>query len=528
MRLRTLFAPVIRHVALASVCAGVVACVIQSNHAEVEALGTGRGPASNVVVRSPVKAHLKDGTTILFRGGVAVARDSVFSNGGMGQRYDLALRPTTTVVVVPLDSVAGMENYITRTNVGASVALTVLANTAGVALTALSLVAIFGSCPTIYADNAGTPVLQAEVFANRISPLFEARDIDLLSVRPDSANMIRLEVRNEALETHYINQFEVLEVPHARDETVIPDEHGNPLALAGFRAPARISDRAGRDLGAALARTDGTVFSTARQTMLAATDADPGDYIELDVPVPPGAKDVAVVMHLRNSLLNTVLLYDLMLAAPGARSLDWLAHDMTRIGPVLELGRWYRGHFGLRVLQRVGDRWEEVERHPTYGPIAWRDVATVVPARGQDSVHVRLAFVADEWRVDRVSVASSVRRAESRVIGLARTETGDSTVSRDALRSLRGADERYLQTTPGQKFTMLFDVGPAPATGTRTFLLASQGYYTEWVRGSWIKAATDSVPFKPSAGALVKAIRRWDSSRDSIETRFYGSRIPVR
>jgi hypothetical protein len=528
MKLQTLLAPVMRQASIASVCLTAAACfIIKSNSVDVEAIPV--HPASGfVLVQSPVKAHLKDGSTLLFRGGVTVFHDSVVANGAPGQRFDIGLRPASTVRVVPLDSVAGMENYVTRTNAGTSVALTVVASTAATALTALSLVALFGSCPTIYADSAGTAVLQAEVFANRISPLFEARDIDLLSVTPDRANMVRLEVRNEALETHYINQFELLEVPHARDETIVPDEHGRPLALAGFRAAGQITDRAGTDLRRTLARTDGIVFATAKQTMLAATDDDPNDYIDLVVPTPPGAKEVAVVMHLRNSLLNTVLLYDLMLAGPGARSLDWLAHDMTRIGPVLQLGRWYRGHFGLRVLQRIGDSWQEVERHPTYGPIAWRDVATVVPTHGKDSVRLRLSFVADEWRIDRVSVAASVRRPESRVIALTAVDAGDSSISRDALRSMRGADERYLQTTPGQHFSMRFDVGPAPATGTRTFLLASQGYYTEWVRGGWIKSATDSVAFKPTAGTLVKTIRRWDASRDSIESRFYSSRVPVR
>ena len=53
--------------------------------------------------------------------------------------------------------------------------------------------------------------------------------------------------------------------------------------------------------------------------------------------------------------------------------------------------------------------------------------------------------------------------------------------------------------------------------------------YTEWVRGNWIRAATDSaVPFKPNAATLVSAVRRWDATRDSVERRFYGSRIPVR
>ena len=528
MRLRTLVRPALRWGVVAVLSVTGLACVFRSRSTEVVPIDPRAVATPLVVVGSPVKAHLLDGSTVLFRRGVRVEGGRVAASAGEGEWYDLTLTKTRPIMSVSLDSVVGMENFVTRNNTGTTIALTTLGAVGTAFVAALAAVAIFGSCPTVYADSAGTPVLQAEVFANRISPLFEARDIDLLRVAPDSAGVIRLEVRNEALETHYINQMELIDVRHAADEVVIPDEHGRPLALKGLAAPPRVTDRAGTDLRATLARRDGLAFSTAASTMAAVTEDDPGDYIDFAAPVPAGVDRVAVVLNLRNSLLNTVLLYDLMLGGPGARSLDWLAHDMTRIGPVLQLGRWYRGNFGLRVLVREGGEYREVERHPTYGPVAWRDVATVVPTHGQDSVHVRLAFLADEWRIDDLRLATGVRSVRGKVLGVSRVEAGSPAIAAEAHRSIREADERYLQTSPGQRFDMLFDVGRTePGTG-RTFLLASQGYYTEWVRGSWIKAARDSVPFRPSRAALATAIRRWDASRDSVERRFYDTRVPVR
>jgi hypothetical protein len=513
-----------------AICTSMVAClVISRGGVAVERMDKDAAQLTDrdVVVRSPVKAHLVDGSTVLFRDGVVVSKTSVRTRGKPGERFDVRLSPIPAVQTILLDSIVGMENFISRTNIGTSTVLTVLATTGMVIGGALAAVAIFGSCPTVYADSAGTAVLQAEVFANRISPLFEARDIDLLSIRADSAGIVRLEVRNEALETHYINQFELLDVRHGRDERIVPDEHGRPLALDAFAAATEARDRAGNDLRSTLESSDGVVFSTATSTMMGVTENDARDYIDFTVKTPRDAENVAVVMHLRNSLLNTVLLYDFMLGAPGARSLDWLAHDMYRIGPVLQLGRWYRNNFGLRILVKRGDKYEEVERHPTYGPVAWRDVATMVPVRGQDELQIRLTFVADEWRIDKLAVATRARRVESRVVGLTRVDAGDDTTSSSALRSMREPDERYLQTSPGQKFTIAFDVGQTPASEARTFLLASQGYYTEWLRGSWIKASRDSIPFKPGNAMMVGAIRRWYATRDSVEKLFYGARIPV-
>jgi hypothetical protein len=58
-------------------------------------------------------------------------------------------------------------------------------------------------------------VEEAELFSNSIAPLFEARDVDRLQAQPDANGMLRLDVRNEAMETHYINHLQLFEVQHA-------------------------------------------------------------------------------------------------------------------------------------------------------------------------------------------------------------------------------------------------------------------------------------------------------------------------
>ncbi|MFN2563709.1 MAG: hypothetical protein ABR499_01690 [Gemmatimonadaceae bacterium] len=507
----------------------VTACVIvRHQRVEVEALDPRGGP---IIVQTPVKAHLRDGSTVVYPQGVSLVGGALLPRVGTAKRYDVALRPVAADGPVPIDSVVGMENYTTKTNHGTSIALTTLSSTVAT-IGAIGLaVAIFGSCPTIYADSAGTPVLQAEVFANRISPLFEARDIDRLSATANERGLLQLEVRNEALETHYINHLELLEIRHAVGEFVVPDERGRALAVRSIAPVAAARDRAGRDLTRTLRAADGDVFVTDSVTLRRATADDPRDYIDLAVARPAGSDSVAVVLNLRNSLLNSVLLYDMMLGAPGLRSLDWLAHDLTRIGPVLALGRWYNSRFGLRVLVREqGGQYRQVARHPTYGPVAWREVASVVPVpRGVDSVRIRLSFIADEWRIDRASIAPIVRRTEGRVIPAAEATESEARPAPTVLAHLRRADDRYLQTSPGQRFWLRFDAGAPPARdSTRTFFIASQGYYTEWVRGSWIKGATRPVPFAPTDSSLVETLRRWSAVKDSVDRHFYATRIPVR
>ncbi|HYT70962.1 MAG TPA: hypothetical protein VEK78_06225 [Gemmatimonadales bacterium] len=502
------------------------ACVWIFRHVAVEPIDR---PADTLTVVSPVKAHLLDGSTVVYPRGVTVAHDSLHPLAGVATRYDAGLRPSTALPV-PLDSVVGMEAFRTEVEYGQTIMVSTLA-TAGTFFGTLGLlVAIFGSCPTYYADSAGTPVLEAEGFSYSIAPLFEARDVDRLRVGVGPDGALRLEVRNEALESHYLNQLELLEVNHGAAELVLPDEWGRPLAVRGWVEPAAVTDRSGRDLRALLATTDGHVFRTDHRLLDAAGTAGLEDYIDVTLPRPPGAESVAVVLRARNSLLNTVLLYDVMLGARGARALDWVGSDLERVGPALELGNWYATRMGMRVAVWRGGGYQDAGRIRDTGPIAWKDVAIVVPVprEERDSLRLRLSFVADNWRIDRLGVAAGVRRPFPRPVLLARVLRSDGGEDSVALRSLRAADAQYLQTGPGQRFDAVFEPGRPLADSLRTFLLASQGYYVEWIRPAWVRAGHDTTRFTPSDAGLVTALERWRAVRDEFEQRFEATRLPVR
>lgn len=482
----------------------------------------------SVRVRSAVKAHLIDGSTVVYPDGILVAGDTLI---GPGTRYDLTLGNPVAVRALPLDSVVGMENFRTVTNPGASFAYSALATVGVIGVTVAIACAIdpkcFGSCPTYYSDSAGTPVLEAEGFSYSIAPLFESRDVDRLRVRAGSDGVLRLEVRNEAFETHYINHLELLEARHAADEFVAPDPRGRPVAARGLVGATVARDRAGRDVAALLQSGDGVTFRTDSAVLAHAGLSNYQDFIDLTFPAPGAGDSLALVLRLRNSLLNTVLLYDIMLGDPGARSLDWQAEELERVGPALELGSWYAGRMGLAVLVPADTEYRQVARVKDTGPVAWKDVSIPLPPAPGDSVRVRLTFVADNWRIDRAALGV-LRRPAVRTVPVAAMRGRDDRPEPAADTSLARPDGRYLQTAPGQWFSARWEAGPEPADGARTFLLASQGYYIEWVRRGWIAAARDTVPFVPGDAALVRALGRWRTVQDSLEARFFATRVPVR
>jgi len=240
-----------RLVALLTICSILSSCFV-FRRVDVQPVDALEGTR----VTSPVKAHLKDGSTIVYPRGLTVAGGFL---QGAGDRYDVTLTKTGVADNVPLDLVIGMESFRTRVNVAKTAIVSTLA-TIGITYAAAGLAfVIFGSCPTVY---SGEGVEEAELFSSSVAPLFEGRDLDRLHAKADAAGAVRLEIRNEAMETHYINHLQLLEVRHAIDETALPDTQGRPVVVGGITTPATIVDRAGRDLRATLAVADDKAYRT--------------------------------------------------------------------------------------------------------------------------------------------------------------------------------------------------------------------------------------------------------------------------
>src|SRR6267143_1750787 len=171
------------------------------------------------------------------------------------------------------------------------------------------------------------------------------------------------------------------------------------------------------------------------------------------------ADSVALVLRLRNSLLATLLYSDVMLGGRGARSLDWIGRDLDGGGAAL--AHWQEQRMGMRVAIWDGRRYHETARIRDSGPHAWNDVAGLIPVLQRDSVRVRLSFPADNWRIDRVVFAMRARRPVVQTHAFDRLVDAAGRDDSSALASVRLADERYLRTSPGERFIAVADVGEA-------------------------------------------------------------------
>jgi hypothetical protein len=490
-----------------------------------------RPKSGTTEVTSPLKAHLMDGRTVVFKGGARIDSREIT---GVGMAYALLATAGegsgTPVSRVPLDSVVGVEAFQTHTLGLPSFVVSVAATAVTVVAVGVAAVAIFGSCPTVYADTGTGPVLQAEGFSYSIAPLLEQSDLDPLRVKPDADGVIRLELRNEALETHYINAIELVAVRHAADARALPDQDDHPLVASNIVPLASARDRAGRDVRSELAAEDGVLFATASRTLNAAKAGDLDDWIDVDASDLPPGDSVAVVLRLRNSLLNTVLLYDGILG--GRDAVNWLDTGLEHISSAIDLGRWYLHTLGMHVAVDGKDQ----ARLSDVGPIAFRDVAIVLPRSKHNarSVHARLRFVADDWRIDYAAIAGTIERPARTRVPVQRVmvrATSERAAFSDtaAVSALREPDGRYLVTSPGQRMTLEFNAprDVAHADTVTTYMISWQGWYREWIRGSWLAAPKRLSAWSPSDASVAEALRSWRANQAEMERKFYSQRVPV-
>jgi hypothetical protein len=474
-----------------------------------------------IEISSPVKAHLNDGSTVVFPERINVYDGKVH---GRGEKFNVALEDYKFIDEIALDEIAAMESFQTPVNVGATTAASTVGTAGWIALGALAAVALFGSCPTVYSADSGDAILEAELFSYSIAPSFQARDIDKLGLKHVQDGYLELDFRNEMLETHYIDQLEILEVTHAATQVAYPDSSGHPIVVGTTVAPVSAVDQDGRNILPEVASADGQVWSATSNRLANVDLEDFHDSLDFEFSLPKGSGELALVLRIRNSMLNTVLLYDVMLKEQSFAALDWMGHDLNHLGNRAELGLWYRENMGMTVSIWRDGEFRKVGRIGDQGPIAWSEQAIVLGASRGNRIKVRLSFVADNWRIDQVGLAVDTQRGKVRTIPVATAKSLEEHRP-DIPEYLAQSDESYLITRPGESVQLGFDVGEG--RHSRTFFLASEGYYMEWMRSGWL-AEEHRRKFEPTSDALLQSLRLYAQKRDTYRDQFESIKVPVR
>ncbi|MBI5512468.1 MAG: hypothetical protein HY909_01795 [Deltaproteobacteria bacterium] len=471
----------------------------------------------------PLRVHAADGSLVVFSSWRFRRNRGV---SGTGVRYDAARAVTQRgAVEVPVGDITLVETTESSLGLlGGSIVAMSVVTAASVAVTtacASCPKCCFGSCPTFYAPAGDGWTLQAEGFSTSIARSLEASDTDdLPAARPDPDGYLRLEVRNEAQETHFLREATLLVVDAPPGSEAYRAEDGALHAVSALR-PAAGSDT-DEDTLRKLSARDGDEWSpgTDGQDLARRTRA----VLRFSS---PGSQRAGLVLTARNSLMNTWVFYHL-LARLGREAGAFIAH-LERRDPAAHgaLEGYRRALGGIDVETRQGaGPWVPQGTFAYQGPLAQGTRVVPLSLRaGTDPVEVRLTFAGAHWRLDSAQLgALTAEGLSARAVAVEVERPGRQGASA-AEASLRGQGER-LVTLPGDALGLRFHTGPhAPG---RAYFLRTRGYYYEWLRERWL--ADEDLPdaralLADPSGALRRLAPSWAETAPTMEALFWQSRV---
>ena len=468
---------------------------------------------------------------------------------GRGLHYDVDRHqssPTPTEHVLSLSDIALLETNRPENFMHGTVAVLGVATAASLAVTAVCATnpkTCFGSCPTFYAlseaiapasgftpaiagpdasDGKGGP-LMAEGFSASVARSMEETDVDALVGARLTPDGFLLEMRNEALETHFVQSLRI-GVVHSEGRRVLREGDRYRPARA-LHEPLRCQawsggpEQAPTDCLERVRVADGAEYVSETD----GHDLAAREEIRLRFRHPPGALGIEV--RARNTLLNTFLFYQ-GLAYMGRSMGDYLMLLEAHAWAVEGTRAFLRTLGGIDAEVKTRAGWRPIGSFEEIGPIA-RDVQLwSLPADlPEGDIEIRLTLSRGNYKIDELLLAELLP-AVSPTWYLPDRARKDGRDAPAALASLLDP-ERRLMTFPGERYELHFPV-PEQRGAPPQLFLESRGYYYEWGRESWLPEEDPEkvlLLFRRPRAALVELAAAYQRIERDMDAMFWGSRV---
>jgi hypothetical protein len=341
----------------------------------------------------------------------------------------------------------------------------------------------FGSCPTFYInEESGLHEARAEGFSNAIAPALENRDVDALK-HATREEVFRIYMKNEAYETHVVNQVELWAVPRKRNEVVFVDEEDH-----FYLASQPVSPITARVEGNDILPPIGAIDQEEYFSLTDSNDLTTREDLILEFK-PQDWKESGLVINFRQTLLTTFLLYE---------GLSWMGDDVGRYLSKMEGNQLLKKKMD-QPFRRLGDidcyvwdhrkkAWRLAQNVHETGPLAKNLQIIPLPTnsvRPGENLKVKLTMAKGLWRLDYAGLAEIKEKVEPiklSPIGL----TSLAQPNTKTLDRLTADDEKYLVTFPGDEYLLEYDMPPLKDDEAHEVFLAAKGYYLEWIRTDWL------------------------------------------
>jgi hypothetical protein len=471
-----------------------------------------------------------DNTTYLFPNGFYV--DEKCISGNAIKKIFTSDHPKSIKTKIPFDSITAMITYEETTS-GARYFGSFLFGLTGPPLTFLGIYCIacpkccFGSCPTVYTYDGENYNLEAELFSECISRQLENNDIDLL--RQDvKDNILNLKITNEALETHYINKFDLLIAEHPKGTEVYPTIDDSIILISDPISSQMIKNKDEDDITKLLIYDDGEYYRSGVEKVAELRKGPTFDFVDIKIPYTKNSS-IKMIIKYRNTLLSTTLLYDVVIGSQGAAGLEWTNRMNNDADYAEQFKMIYEAFSGIKLKVLNNGKWINLGCFKDAGPLNWKYLAADVTLNQFSGQSIRLEFVPDNFMIDYIAfdtTQSQLVELETKLIYPSEILDGNGDLVSEALGFIEKDDKDYLRTEPGDSYNLTYFI-PSKEKTTQTAFILSKGFYNEWIRGSWIEEGNKNYSFNlyDVQGNLSHLVDSWLETRTLLESEFFNSRI---
>ncbi len=432
-----------------------------------------------------IKLHMRDGEAYILSNWEVENKNKLIK--GNGKHLDI----NRTVIDSGDFSINYNDVALVETNkINSSSSLTALSFMTGVSLAITGLCianpkACFGSCPTFYICDSNDYKLRAEGFSSSVAPSLEDYDIDALyNFKPES-NILDVQVRNEALETHAIRHINILALPRGEKKRVLVTPGGKFFETCNITGLKSAIAEEG-ECTQKFQYFDGNEwFSQADSNNLAENET-----IELEFEK-SAISNKGLIIACRQTLLSTFLFYQTL--AYMGKNAGFYISQLERNGSDLKNFVGYPGKLlkNIEILQQNSSgEWIKIDLTGETGPIA-ADIK-IVPLRNINDtkeLKLRLKMTRGMWRIDYAALADIGEEVFPLVIKP--SGTLPEKVNGSNVEGLLLNEDSLLVTLPGDKYNIYYEL--PDNYSSYEYFIESKGYYLEWIRDVWLAEENSSM-----------------------------------
>lgn len=335
-----------------------------------------------------------------------------------------------------------------------------------------------GSCPFVYSYDGSKYNLEAEAFSSSVSKALEAETFHLLHAFKPINGRLKVRIRNDRPETHFVNSVHLYAVDAKNSLKVVVGAKNKIWPVYHAIPPLKAKDQFHNDVLKILTEKDGKYWGSDLKKQRISSGFR--DTLEVRFKKSQKNKEATLII----SAINTDLITKAYRFASSVLGDDnLLFYQALEKDPEMQkLVREGIRKSSLTVEVFSGKKWQQIGVLPPQADVVpfTRAIRFEIPEPIHDPLRIRLSSMKNVWRIDAVSI-DYYQGKPLNMIPLQMTSVVSTNNERNLEKAVNQNDSLYAVLMPPDHMDITFDSLPVKKMYNPTYVLSARGYLYEWL-----------------------------------------------